>query len=208
MLTANLQRLSKLGILAATLGFAAPVQNAGKPLAAHYENQDVLVVPEDSNGLRPAALGPWVFGGRLNQDKPLDKRLNLYVVVPGKQYHSPASPEYDHTLVVNALTQDHPREWDIFWCVVLDPKLRDELKAERDLLVAAQSSFKPADLFDIEDVPARDMLAEKFGIRSLIDLRRYRHKDGTMPRLLILPARFAIRATAQAPEPAPGHNQE
>jgi hypothetical protein len=189
-----------MGILAATLGLAAPLQNPNKPLTAYYESTNVLLAAEDGGHRQLASLGPWVFGPRLEHGKPLDKRLNLYVVIPGKQYRSPASPEYDHTLIVNALTHDNPREWDIFWCLVLDPKLREDFHSERELIVAAHETFKPADLFDLEDVPARNVLAEEFGAHTLADMRRYRHKDGSMPRLLILPARFAIRATVEMVE--------
>ncbi|HXB20040.1 MAG TPA: hypothetical protein VNV88_01605 [Candidatus Solibacter sp.] len=202
MLTSSFHRLSKMGILAATLGFAVPVQNLSKPLVAYYEGTAVLLAVEGSNR-QLASLGPWVFGPRLQEGKPLDKRFNLYVVIPGKQYRSPVSPEYDHTLIVNALTHENPREWDIFWCLALDPKLREDFHNEKDLIAAAQQSFRPADLFDLEDVPARNVLADEFGVRTLADMRRYRHKDGSLPRLLILPARFAIRATVELAESAP-----
>src|SRR5437870_2575431 len=188
VLTSSFHRLSKMGILAATLGLAAPVQNPAKPLTAYYESTSVLLSAADSGSRQIASLGPWVFGPRLGEGKPLDKRSNLYVLIPGGQYHSPVSPEYDHTLIVNALTHDSPREWDIYWCLVLDPKLSEDFRSEKDLIVAAHQTFKPADLFDLEDVPARNVLAEEFGARTLADMRRYRHKDGTMPRLLILPA--------------------
>ncbi|HEV2989667.1 MAG TPA: hypothetical protein VG759_14585 [Candidatus Angelobacter sp.] len=202
VLTSSYHRLSKVGILVATLGIAAPAENPAKPLTAYFESTNVLLAADGAGTRQLASLGPWVFGPRLQQTKPLDKRLNLYVVIPGTQYRSPASPEYDHTLIVNGLTHDNPREWDIFWCLVLDPKLSEDLHSEKDLIAAAQDTFKPADLFDLEDVPARSVLAEELGARTLADLRRYRHKDGRMPRLLILPARFAIRATAEMPENA------
>jgi len=196
-----------MGILAATLGLAAPVQNPAKPLIAYYESANVLLAAEEGNSRQLASLGPWVFGPRLQEGKPLDKRFNLYVLIPGKQYRSPVSPEYDHTLIVNALTHDNPREWDIFWCLALDPKLREDFHNEKDLILAAQQTFKPADLFDLEDIPARNVLADGFGVRTLADMRRYRHKDGSMPRLLILPARFAIRATVETTVPAPTPTQ-
>lgn len=134
------------------------------------------------------------------QNKPLDKRLNLYVVMPGQQYRSDVNPEYDHNLVVNRLTHEKTREWDIFWCIALDPELGDDFRNEHDLLVAAQQSFKPADLFDIEDIPAHEVLRGKAGIQSLVDLGRFRHKDGSFPRLLILPAKLAVSATAETVE--------
>lgn len=120
--------------------------------------------------------------------------------MPGSQYTSAGNPEYDHNLVVNTLTHEKPREWDIFWCIVLDPRLGDDLRSEHDLLVAAQQSFKPADLFDVEDIPAHDVLREKAGIESFADLMRYRRKDGSLPRLLILPAKLAVSAATSLPD--------
>lgn len=197
MLTSYVQKLAKLGILAATVNFAAPVPDGARPLTVYYESTNVQFVPEAGAIRHSASLGPWTFGERLPQDKPLDQRLNLYVVMPGQQYHSAINPEYDHNLVVNTLTHEKAREWDIFWCIALDPDLGDDFRSEHDLLVAAQQSFKPADLFDIEDIPAHEVLREKTGIQSLSELNRYRRKDGFLPRLLILPAKQAVSATAE-----------
>ena len=197
VLTSNVNKLAKLGVLAATVAFAAPIPDA-KPLSAYYESNSTQLVPEMARSARQAAmLGPWTFGKRLLQGKPLDKRLNLYVVMPGKQYHSAGNPEYDHNLVVNSLTHDKAREWDIFWCIVIDPTLGDDFRSEHDLLVAAQQSFRPPDLFDVEDIPAHEVLREKVGIQSFVDLGRYRRKDGSLPRLIILPAKLAVSATAE-----------
>jgi hypothetical protein len=50
-------------------------------------------------------------------------------------------------------------------------------------------------------------LAERLSIKSMADLRRYRRADGSLPRLLIVPARLAVRATAAVrgavPQPTP-----
>jgi hypothetical protein len=200
VLTPNFQKLFQLLILAATLNFSAPVQNPTKPLNVYYESSIINFSLESPDGKHPAALGPWNFGELLREDKPLDKRLNLYVLVPGTQYHSAARPEYDHSLVVNSLTHEKEREWDIYWCFILDSRLTTELHSEKELLAAAQQSFRPADLFDVEDIPAHEMLSEKTGVRSFEDLRQFRHKDGTLPRLLILPAHLAVRAMAGMPE--------
>lgn len=200
VLTSNVQKLAKIGVLAATMGFAAPVPEAIRPLTAYYESTSVQFAPEIQGPRQLASLGPWTFGKRLYQDKPLDERLNLYVVMPGRQYRSPGNPEYDHNLVVNRLTHDQAREWDIYWCIVLDPNLGDDFRSEHELLMAAQESFRPADLFDLEDIPSHEVLREKAGIQSFADLNRYRRKDGSLPRMLILPAKLAVSATAELPE--------
>ncbi|HEY6970258.1 MAG TPA: hypothetical protein VJA94_13710 [Candidatus Angelobacter sp.] len=202
MLTPNLSTFAKLGILAATLS-VVPIEDAPKPLAVYYEGATVQFAPEMATGHRAANLGPWIFGARLRDEKPLDKRLNLYVVVPGSQYRSAVNPEYDHNLIINALTHDKAREWDIFWCFVVDPEMKDDFRSEHDLLLAAQQTFTPADLFDAEDIPGHEVLKEKSDIEALGDLVRYRRKDGTLPRLLILPAHLAVSATAENPNSAP-----
>jgi hypothetical protein len=74
--------------------------------------------------------------------------------------------------------------------------LRDDLRSERELLVAKHDTFRPADLFDIRDVPAHALMAERVGIKTMADLKRFRRRDGSLPRLLILPARLAVRASA------------
>ena len=196
MLDSKVHRLSNW-VLAATLGFAVPFQPGPKPLSAYYESTIVNFAPQEAGSRHRAALGPWNFGDRLDQEKPLDKRLNLYVVFPGTQYRSPARPEYDHSLVVNSLTHENAREWDIYWCFILDSRLTQELHSEKELISAAQQSFQPAELFDVEDIPAREVLTEKTGVQAFADLGRYRHKDGTLPRVLIVPARIAVRATAE-----------
>lgn len=206
MLTSNVEKLARFAVLAATVGFAAPLPDGPGPLSAYYESNSVQFTPERASRGHSALLGPWIFGRRLPEDKPLDKRLNLYVVLPGKQYSSLINPEYDHNLVINTLTHEKAREWDIFWCFVLDPNLDDDFRNEHDLLVAAQQTFRPADLFDVEDVPGHEVLREKTGIDSLAGLRRYRRKGGTLPRLLILPAKLAVSATAEVPD-QPGPEQ-
>jgi len=156
-----------------------------------------------------ASVGPWNLGERLGDDKPRDKRLNLYVVVPGVQYRTSGKPEYDHNRIINKYTVDgKPRDWDIFWCFILDPALRPDLRSERELLVAKHQTFRPADLFELKDVPAHALMTERLGTKSMADLKRFRLPDGTLPRLLILPAHVAVRATAElrdATLKAPAH---
>lgn len=193
--------MSKAGLFAAALTLTGAVTPPVKPYVAYHDGADIMFAPEVTGSRRLASFGPWNFGERLAEDKPLDKRLNLYIVVPGTQYHSATHPEYDHTRVVNKYTVDgKPREWDIYWCFVLDAAVPVDLRSERELLTAAQQRFRPADLFDIEDIPANTAIAERLGVYTLADLKRFRHKDGTLPRILIVPARYAVRGKAQRPE--------
>jgi hypothetical protein len=200
VLSPGAKTITKLALLAGTLGFAAPVGTV-KPFPAYHDGEKVMFAPEHTGTNRMASFGPWNLGERLSEGKPLDNRLNLYVVVPGGQYHSAARPEYDHNRVVNKYTVDGKvREWDIFYCFVIDPSLSNDFRSETDLLMAAHQTFVPPDLFDISDVPANSMLAEKLGVTSMAELRHYRKKGRGMPRVLIVPARLAVRATAEQPD--------
>ena len=119
-------------------------------------------------------------------------------MAPGRQYRAPGKPEYDHNLIVNKYTVDgKPRDWDIFWCFILDPALKPDLRSERELLLAKHQTFRPSALFEFKDVPSHALMAERLSVKSMADLKRFRRKDGTLPRLLILPARLAVRATAE-----------
>src|SRR5687768_14117991 len=140
----------------------APVSGAqDRPVKmAFLEGQLVNVDFEQPQGKeRVYAVGPWRFGATLKRptagkpDKPHDKRLNLYIVAPGKQNQSGSVPEFDHNVIVNGkpLADDAPAEFDVYWAVVLDPKLRADPRHERDLLIAAQEEFITGDLFDFDD---------------------------------------------------------
>jgi hypothetical protein len=201
VLAADLRALVTVFLFLAVLASSAPAPEPVKPFSVFHDGAEVPFIPEMPGSGHPVNLGPWTLGYPLPEAKPLDKRLNLYVVIPGKQYHSAVHPEYDHTLIVNTLTEEKPREWDVYWCFVLDPSFQADLLNEHDLLMAAQESFHPADLFDVEDMPGRVLMAEKMDVHSLPELRRSRRRDGSLPRILIVPARLALRATAVAPEP-------
>ncbi len=203
VLNRHIRTLSKLGLVAAAVGLSGSSRPEIKPFRVYHDGANMLFTPERTGSRRLAKFGPWELGERLSvrDDKPRDKRLNLYVVVPGRQYHSFRHSEYNHTLVVNKYIVDgRPREWDIFWCLVLDPSLRDDLRSERDLLIAAQQRFRPDANFDIRHVPAHRFMGEMLNVTSVDSLKRYRRK-GSLPRLLIVPARLAVRATAER-EPA------
>ena len=208
MLGRHLRAVSTIAILAAGLGAAASMRDVVKPFSVYHDGDDLIFTPEATGTHKLAGLGPWTLGERVAVDKPTDKRLNLYVVVPGTQYRTPGKADYDHNLIVNKYTVDgKPRDWDVFWCFILDPTLRPDLRSERDLLLGKHQTFRPATLFEFKDIPSHALMAERLSIKSLADLKRYRRADGSLPRLLILPARLAVRATAAVrgavPRPTP-----
>jgi len=199
----HIRTLSKIGIFAGTLSLTASPRDTVKPYSVYHNGADIVFAPEAAGTRKVASFGPWNLGERLGDDKPLDNRLNLYVVIPGSQYHSSHS-EYDHNLIVNKyLVDGKARDWDIFWCFILDPSLRPDLRSERELLMAKQETFRPAALFDIKDVPSHVLMAERISVKHMADLKRFRRKDGSLPRMLILPARLAVRATARLHEMGP-----
>jgi len=201
---------SKLGTAGIALvltgtGLTGSARDATKPFLVYHDGVYLLFAPEVTGTHRPARLGPWDLGERLSADQetPRDKRLNLYVVVPGGQYHSASHPEYDHNLVINKYPTDHnPREWDIFWCLQLDPSLPTDLRSEHDLLQAAHQRFNPPGSFALREVPASAVMAERLSVVKVEDLKRFRHKDGSLPRMLIVPAHLAVRATAEQQKPS------
>ena len=212
----HIRTFSKLGTAAAGLvltgtGLTGSARDATKPFLVYHDGVYLLFAPEVTGTHRPARLGPWDLGERLSADQetPRDKRLNLYVVVPGGQYHSASHPEYDHNLVINKYPTDHnPREWDIFWCLQLDPSLPTDLRSEHDLLQAAHQRFNPPESFALREVPASAVMAERLSVVKVEDLKRFRHKDGSLPRMLIVPAHLAVRATAeQQKTPAPASSK-
>jgi hypothetical protein len=198
VLRRHIRAVSTIAIFAAGFGAAASMREAVKPFSVYHDGEDLIFTPEAAGTRKLASVGPWNLGERLSDDKPADKRLNLYFVAPGAQYHHRSKPEYDHNLIVNKYTVDgKPRDWDVFWCFILDPTLRPDMRSERELLLAKHQTFRPGAQFEFKDVPSHALMAERLSVKSMADLKRFRRKDGTLPRLLILPARLAVRATAE-----------
>lgn len=192
---------SRFALVAAGLAFAAPAPTAVKPFTAYHDGDAIVFTPEITGTRRMATFGPWNLGERLSDGKPMDGRLNLYVVVPGTQYHSAAQPEYNHNRIVNKYTVDGKvRDWDIYYCFIIDPKLPNDFRSENDLLMAAHQTFRPAELFDVSDMPSGEMIREKLGIQSMAQMGKYRRSRHTLPQVLIVPARLAVRGTAELPD--------
>lgn len=206
VLSSQINAWSKFALITVGLGFTGAAPPPVKPFTAYHDGSAIVFTPEMTGTQRLATFGPWSLGERLSEGKPLDNRLNLYVVIPGTQYRSPAHPEYDHNRIVNKYTVDGKvRDWDIFYCFIIDPTLRGDFRSESDLLMAAHQTFRPADLFDMSDMPSSEMLAEKLGINSMADMRKYRRRNHALPRLIIVPAQLAVRGTAEQPDVTISH---
>lgn len=192
----HISAMAKVAMAAAIVALTALASEKEKPFVVYHDRSPILFTPQLTDSGREATVGHWDLGENLEDRKLRDKRLNLYVVFPGGQYRSFLHSRYNHTLVINKYTIDgRPREWDVFWCLVLDPSLHGDLRSEQELLVAANQKFLPANNFEIHRVPAHAVMAEKLNVNNVDDLRRFRGKDGALPRVLIVPAHMAVRAT-------------
>lgn len=187
-------------LMAAIVVAAGPVDTGRIQIdSAYYEGAAVpFRVAEPGNQRAQLHVGPWLLGVRTEDPVPRDRRRNLYVVFPGSQHRAPGWPDFDHNCVLSDLPpSDEPVEWDVYWAVVLDPTLHDDFRSEQQLVLAAQSSFFPPDLLEFSDLPAEGFMRAQMQVRSLTDLARFRRKDGTLPRLLITPAGYAVRGSSE-----------
>ncbi len=190
-------------LCAGALCAAAPPPRPAMP-AAYFEGQVVSIsFQRPARGQRVLDFGPWQLGISTRNERPRDRRLNLYVVVPGTQHHADGWEGYDHNMIVNAVPDsDQPVEWDVYWVLVLDPDLREDLRSERELLVTAQERFLPGDLLEFGDIPSSVVLRNYLHIDSLPGLEQFRQKDGTLPRILLLPAGGVAHMTIESPPSA------
>jgi len=147
---------------------------------------------------RDFMVGPWDYGIRASDVRPRDKRLNVYLISPGTLNNDDGWKPYDHNSVISGLPAavGATLEWDVYWAIVLDPAMDNELRSERDLLLAAQQEFRPSDLFEFEEIPGESFLQNFLKVDSLRGLARYRRKDGLLPKVLIAPADVVVRARA------------
>ncbi len=185
-------------LLVAWTGYRSPAPAAPTPAvyAAFYEGVPInLTLTAPRRGQSSFRFGPWQLGARLHAARGSDRRPNLYLVFPGDQHQAESGEECDHNAVLGAMPlEERAFEWDVYWAVVLDPALGRGLRSERDLLIAAQSRFAPNDVFEFDDLPGAGFLRDIWHWDSVQDLASYRRKDGRLPRVLIVPAGYAIRA--------------
>lgn len=176
-----------------------PLQEPGKAIYLNGEPVALAIV-QPTVREKAVGFGPWKLGAKVIESKPHDNRLNLYIVVPGDDFQSDneALALYDHNRVINIVPKENAvSEFDVYWAVALEPHLNRDFHSETELLAAAQRRFVPGDLFEVTDAPGAAFLRETLHIDSLHDLKPYRHKDGALPTMLIIPAGFAVRASIQ-----------
>jgi hypothetical protein len=165
-----------------------------------YFNGDLVKLQTGpyEKGERTLIVGPWNMGPKVSP-KPSDKRPNLYFVIPGTLHSVDGSQHYDHTEILS-YAPDDPKEFDVYWAVVLDPNLKEDFTAEPQLLVAAQQTFAAGEDFTFEQIPSAKFLESLLKISSLDKLEKYRRPDGNLPRVAIITGGFAVRLSVEKPE--------
>lgn len=193
-----------LATAALLLPLGAQRPAAVQVVTAFHEGEAVRLEMADPPRARAALqFGPWRLGERRGMGEITDKHPNLYIVCPGTQYVTRGDAQYDHTLLINTVpTTEAAVQWDVVWAVVLDPSLRVDFRDERALLLEAQQTFRPGDLFALSDVPGWAALREVLGVRETRDLLEYEH-EGRLPRVILRPAGFSLQAAVQAGPAAP-----
>jgi hypothetical protein len=133
--------------------------------------------------------------------------LNLYVTSPGTEYLVDGGAPFGFNCLLNALPKaGGETEWDVYWAVVLDPALTQEIRSERDLLLDTQAEFPPAPDFTLEQAPGYELLRRYVRVTSIKELDQYRRKSGELPRVLIVPAHIMLKASA-GERPQPGQTE-
>ena len=162
--------------------------------------------PAVEKGEHVLVVGPWNLGPKVSS-KPDDKRPNLYFVAPGTQHQIEGHPEYDHNEILS-LAPDEPKDFDVYFAVVLDPTLQEDFTSERQMLMAAQERFTPSEDFTFDQIPAAGFLKAMSKISTLDDLDKFRRKDGSLPRMAIITAHFAVRFSVDNPEEQPPEQKQ
>ena len=189
---------------ACTIGLLAADKRQQRPVTtAYFDGGEIQVQPVIEPRSKTFNYGPWTLGSVVHDDKASDHRFNLYVIVPGAEHQAPApGDEFNHSVLVNSSDDedDKTQEWDVFWVVVLDPDLNQEVRSERELLLLGQAYFLPKDLYQPEDAPGH-ILLRQLGIDSMSDLARFRRSDGALPRVILLSAGAAVKMKITPPPP-------
>jgi hypothetical protein len=165
---------------------------------AYFRGKLVRFTPAVAKRGRTLVVGNALLGPIQADHRQNDHRPNVYIVCPGTQFRSGSSEDaVAFNLVLNTLpVKEDAVQWDVYWAITLDPALRTNFIDERDLLLSTQNTFVPGELFDFNQVPGQAVLREYLHVDSLAGLGPFRRRYGTLPRVLIIPSRLVIRASA------------
>lgn len=186
---------------------ASPARRPVKSTDVWYEGRQITLKPASAGRAHLFTFDGVVLGPVVTGREPRDPRPNLYIVSPGDQPVGRAAGHIAFSLIVNEVPQsEEPAVWDVYWVLVLDPALNADFTGERELLVAAQDGFTPAQDFEFDSIPSAGILRAYLHINSLDALNSYRRDDGTLPRVVIVPAKVAVRASVVDPDNPPPDN--
>lgn len=196
-----------IALAGSVTGMAAPPEGGGGRMTpitqpVYFDNRvmEFTFVP----GKRQFLIGPWKIPAKVERDRPRDPRPNLYIFTPGTQYTAEHAPQYNHNEIISTLPlKAEPRDWDVYWAIVLDPTFKDDIHGEQQLVMATQEGFEPDDNLLFDDIPGATFLREFLKVESVEDLEKYRRPDGALPRVIIVPAGLSIRAAASDPNAPP-----
>lgn len=163
---------------------------------AYFAGQAVKFKPATVKNAHALAVGPWDLGPKVSPE-PNDKRPNLYFVVPGSQEHFENHPEFDHNIVISAVTDGEESGFDVFWVVVLDPLVHTEFTSEQQIIMATQTSFTPSPGYTIHEAPSAGFLKSFLKISDLHGLDKFRRPDGGLPRVAIIRAKLTVKAVTE-----------
>jgi hypothetical protein len=200
--------IAAMVVLVSAIVLVAAERRQPRPVTtAYFSDSEVQVQPFLEKGAGTFSYGPWMLGSIVPGDKASDHRFNVYIIAPGIQHQAPApADEFNNAVLINAAEDsgDKVPEWDVFWVVVLDPELNQDIRNERELLLLGQADFVPNDLYQPDDAPGHNLLRQ-LGILSINDLARFRRDDGALPRVILLSAGTAVRMKVTPPPPAESH---
>ncbi len=192
--------------LVATAGYAAQAQKAAVLTGSEpaYESGKIVrFTPVTSRFGKNLVVGDLRLGRVLADQRPNDRRPNVYVVCPAAN-SAADTPAAEYNLVLSTLPiTAAPIAWDVYWVVVLDPAMPVNITSESDLLMAEQKSFSPASDFQFADIPGVALLRKYLHINSLEGLSPFALASGDLPKLIMVPAHIAIRASAVDPDAPP-----
>jgi len=190
-----------VGALAGAATVLAAQSGTPGPISAYADGKTFIFKPVSGHG-HVLKVGDTVLGHALADRKPQDSRPNLYVFAPGTQYDFQHPDAIQFSLVVSELPRSaEPVLWDVYWALLLDPGLHTEtITSERKLLLATQETFLPNQPLRFDYVPAAPLLRAQLHIDSVEGLNRFRRPGGGLPRIVIIPANFVVRASVVDPD--------
>jgi hypothetical protein len=173
-------------------------QQAAPTLAdtAYHQGRKVRFTPAETKSGHSLVVANEILGPVLENSKPSNHRLNLYVVAQRYEDFDGLDASSVSLILNEVPEKDEPVQWDVYWAVVLDPALQTEFTSESELLIELQKEFRAGASVTFDQIPGAYPLREFLHIDSLTGLDRFRLPSGNLPRVVIVPAGMVLRASA------------